>query len=91
MVMAGWVALNGSAEVRDPRLPALLKEEWSRRDEAPCPGLRPGAFYEVAGGEESAELYYALSGEVVSRQGSWPEEPRHCREISEPSNIEELK
>lgn len=90
-LIAGWLAATGEAERADPRAAPLLARGWTYQSEAPCEGLRPGAYYETVAGEDSAELLYVAPGKILANAESWPEGPRACREISEPSNIEELQ
>jgi hypothetical protein len=90
-VIAGTLAASGKEEANDPRAAALLRQGWSAADEAPCDGLTGGRFYDVAGGEESAELYVPETGPILSPRLSWPPAPRSCREIPGPSDIEEVQ
>jgi len=88
--MAGWIAL-GEEPPADPRAAELLARGWNAEGESPCEGLVLGKFYEASSGDESAEFYVDTKGTVLSPIESWPEAPRTCREISEPTNVEEIE
>ena len=89
--MAGAIALfSEEEEALDPRVEGLLGKGWQWHEGAPCTGLKPGNFYEVEGGDESAEFLQLGQDRALSPADSWPESPRTCAPILEPSHIQEL-
>lgn len=89
--MAAWTAgKDPGPPSPDDRATQLIARGWRVADGRPCPELRPGTYYELSGEEESAELFATPDGQLLSTAGPWPEEPRECREISQPSHVEKL-
>jgi hypothetical protein len=89
--MAAWMAnRDPAATTPDERVARLTAIGWRPVESLPCPDLRPGSYYELSGEDGAAELFAAPDGRLLSSNAPWPEEPRECREIPQPSHVEEL-
>lgn len=89
--MAAWTASQDPASNSpDERVTQLMAIGWRAVDSLPCADLRPGTYYELSGEDGAAELFATPDGRLLSSAAPWPEEPRECREILQPSHVEEL-
>lgn len=68
----------------------LLAKEWAWLDGHPCPGAKPGEYFEVSGEEKSVELYVVSDSRALASEETLPPEPFFCSKIPAPTFIKEI-
>lgn len=91
LAISGFLSLETNEAAADPEIERLLKRGWQWADPAPCENILPGKFYEIESEASSAEFYAVNTERFLAPSGPWPEPPAVCREIPNPSFIQEVK
>jgi hypothetical protein len=91
LAVSGFLSLGGGEESEDPQMAGLLAHGWQWVDPAPCENVSTGKFYEIDSEGESAEFYAVSQDRFLAPSPQWPEPPVVCREIPQPSFIQEVK